>query len=110
MKKRILASILTLAVLVSTMVFGTLSASAAEKVNIEEGVYTIFSKLNSNMVLDIAGGSIASGGNLQLYQYNGTPSQLFWIQKSGSYYTITPMCSGMPLDVQGGTMRYTLAS
>lgn len=104
MNKRILSSILTLAVLVGTMMFGTLSASAAEKVNIEEGVYTIFSKLNSNMVLDIAGGATASGGNLQLYQYNGTPSQLFWIQKSGSYYTITPMCSGMPLDVQGGTM------
>ena len=105
MKKRIISSFLTVALMVSTMMFWTISASAVDMMNIGEGVYTIYSKLNSRMVLDISGGSTASGGNLQLYQYNGTPSQLFWIQKSGSYYTITPMCSGMALDVQGGTMR-----
>lgn len=105
MKKRILSSILALTLLASTMMFGTITASAAERVNIEPGIYTIHSRLNYDMVLDISGGTTASGGNLQLYRYNGTPSQMFWIEKSGSSYTITPMCSGMKLDVQGGTMQ-----
>lgn len=103
--KRILSTILTFAMIANIIMVGTISVSAAEKVNIKEGIYTITSKLNENMALDIAGGSRNSGGNLQLYRYNGTPSQLFWIEKSGSYYTITPMCSGMKLDVQGGTMK-----
>ena len=72
MKKRIISSFLTVALMVSTMMFWTISASAVDMMNIGEGVYTIYSKLNSRMVLDISGGSTASGGNLQLYQYNST--------------------------------------
>ena len=105
MKKGIISFILVLTVSIGTMAFSSISAFAADRLNIQEGIYTIYSKVSSNKVLDISGGSTSSGGNLQLYQYNGTTSQLFWIQKSGSYYTITPMCSGLVLDVQGGDMK-----
>ena len=82
-----------------------MSVSAADKVEVEEGLYTIHSRLADHMVLDIDGGSKSSGGNLQLYKWNGSLAQIFWIQKSGDSYTITPMCSGMPLDVKDGTMK-----
>ncbi|MGN0244232.1 MAG: RICIN domain-containing protein [Lachnospiraceae bacterium] len=103
MKKLILGIIMF--VIVLTSFCPTTLVMALDRVNIEEGVYEITSKLHEDMSLDIAGGSKNSGGNLQLYRYNGTTSQLFWIEKSGSYYTISPMCSGMMLDVQGGEMK-----
>ncbi|MBQ7875704.1 MAG: RICIN domain-containing protein [Clostridia bacterium] len=58
--------------------------------------YKIASKLNTNYVLDVAGGSKDNGANIQLYKWNGTSAQVFKFNKSISnatfgttYYRIT---------------------
>ena len=68
--------------------------------NIQDDIYTISSKLNPNMCLNINGSSKNDKANLQLYQRNGSNAQKFKIQYNpdGSY-TITAICSGMPIDV-----------
>lgn len=68
------------------------------------GTYVITSKLKSNMVLDISGGSTASQANLQLYQSNGTGAQKFTISHvSNGWYKIQNVNSGKVLDVSGGS-------
>jgi len=44
---------------------------------IEDGYYTINSSLKSNKVLDIEGGKIASGTNVQLFSFNNTLAQIW---------------------------------
>ena len=45
--------------------------------NLGDGTYSIHSKLNNSMVLDIAGGSWDDGTTVQLYTQNRTPAQRF---------------------------------
>jgi len=67
-----------------------------------EGLYTISPKCTAGMVLDIAGGSTASGGNVQTWYDNTTAAQTFRLTSVGSgYYTLTNIGSGMLLDVNG---------
>ncbi len=55
----------------------------------DEGYYTINSKLNNNMVLDVAGGVKTNGTNVQLYGSNGTNAQIWYFQKvEDGYYAI----------------------
>lgn len=75
---------------------------AADSIEIKDGVYTIISKLDDQKALDISGGSMNSGANLQLYSQNGTDAQKFIITKTGSAYRITSLNSGMTLDIAGG--------
>lgn len=66
---------------------------------IPDGVYTMVSALNSNYVVDIAGGSSASTANCQLYRKNGSNAQKFKFKyNSDGYYTITNVGSGKVLD------------
>lgn len=71
---------------------------------IAPGTYTIATLLDRGKVLDIAGGSKANGGNVQIYQGNGTAAQQFKLSydKKTGYYTITNVQSGRVLDVSGG--------
>ena len=71
---------------------------------IAPGTYTIATLINKSKVLDIAGGSKANGGNVQIYQGNGTKAQQFKLSydKKTGYYTITNVQSGRVLDVSGG--------
>lgn len=43
----------------------------------EDGTVTFESKLDSNLVLDLVGGSTANGTNVQVYTKNGTAAQKF---------------------------------
>lgn len=72
----------------------------------ENGTYKIASKLGSNMVLDIAGGSKKNGGNLQLYTSNNSNVQKFTLTylKDG-FYKITNYNSGLALDVAGASTK-----
>ncbi len=63
--------------------------------------YTIHSALDTNMVLDISGGSTESGANLQLYTANDTDAQSFKFVNEGGLYTITNVNSGKAIDVAG---------
>ena len=78
---------------------------SGENVSIGDGVYTIVSKLDDQKVLDISGGSMNSGANLQLYENNGTDAQKFIITKTGDTYRITSLNSGMTLDIAGGSIQ-----
>lgn len=67
------------------------------------GTYTITSKLKSNMVVDISGGSRSDQANVQLYESNGTGAQKFNISHAGNgWYKIQNVNSGKVIDVSGG--------
>ena len=68
---------------------------------IDDGIYTISSKLDPNMCLTIKGDSKNNCSNLELSSRNGTDSQKFKIQyHSDGYYTIEAVCSGNMLDIE----------
>ncbi len=71
---------------------------------LNDGIYTISSKLDPNYCLGIKNGSKNNCANLQLLGRNGTDAQKFKLQyHSGGYYTIKAMCSGKMLDMLGGS-------
>ena len=73
---------------------------------LDDGIYTISSKLDPNKCLDIAGGSQNDKANLQLWQRNGTNAQKFKVQyNSDGYYTIKSMCSGKFIDVSASSRQ-----
>ena len=66
------------------------------------GTYVIRSSVSENKVLDIAGASQKSGGNLQLYEGNGSAAQQFTLTRlADGSYEVSPVCSGLALDVEG---------
>ena len=85
------------------------SADAAEK-KVEAGTYKITSALNSARVLDISGGSLYSGANLQLYTSNNSSAQKFVIQQNAKtgLYSIISKKSGMPLVYANGTLKNSI--
>ena len=85
----------------------TAAAKAAGSSGPAEGVYVLRSALADRSVLDVAGGSAASGANVQLYQYNGTKAQRWRISldKKSGLYTIASLVSGKVLDVSGASTR-----
>jgi GH25 family lysozyme M1 (1,4-beta-N-acetylmuramidase) len=70
--------------------------------SIADGYYIIHTK-SSDKVLDVAGGGLASGSNLQIYQSNNTFAQKFAVtfDADTGYYTITNVNAMKPLDVAG---------
>mgnify|MGYP005759527933 CR=1 FL=1 len=75
-----------------------------ESQDLEDGVYTIQSSLNTSRVLDIANGSTANGANVWIYTANSTNAQKFSITAvSDGYYKIQSVNSGKVLDVANGS-------
>ena len=73
------------------------------KQTIENGVYTISSKLKTNYLLDIASASVDNYANIQLWQDSGVDNQKFNVEYIGEgYYKITSIYSQKVLDVYGG--------
>ena len=71
---------------------------------VNNGTYVIQSSIVSPMVLDVSGGSKASGANVQIYRSNGTDAQKFIIEYLGQgAYSIANKKSGKLLDVSGGS-------
>ena len=74
---------------------------------IEEGYYVLTSKLADNLVLDIAAASQNVGANVQVYTYNGSPAQIYYIKaytdsEGKVSYTISPYSTaGKSIDVYG---------
>ncbi len=69
------------------------------------GVYYLRVRIGGqNRVLDISGGSTASGANAQIYTKNGSAAQRFLLDYAGDgYYRIVNLQSGKVLDVAGGS-------
>ncbi len=70
---------------------------------LEDGDYTISSRMNQNLVLDIAGGSTQSGTNVGVWESLNLPNQTFKLNyDSGSgYYTIHNEAANQNLDIAG---------
>lgn len=68
------------------------------------GTYTIASKINDNYVLDMASSTLSNGGNVQLYEANGTKAQSFIVNhdKNG-YVTITNENSNKVIEVNSNS-------
>lgn len=74
-------------------------------VNVEEGIYTVHTALNSGRVLDIYNGLKTNGANVQIYAQNGTEAQKFKVEKaSDGYYKIIAKGSGKALDIKSASM------
>lgn len=68
------------------------------------GTYTIASKIDDNYVLDMASSTLSNGGNVQLYEANGTKAQSFIVNhdKNG-YVTITNENSNKVIEVNSNS-------
>ena len=70
--------------------------------SIADGTYGVASKKHMARVMDVAGGSVASGANLQSYRWNQSEAQryIFTFHEDGCYYTIISAKSGKALTLQ----------
>lgn len=75
-------------------------------VNIVDGLYTIKTKLNTKMALDVDGNKTANFTNIQIYESNNSIAQKFYIRPTGDgwYKFISPL-SGKCLNVNGNTKK-----
>lgn len=71
---------------------------------IPKGWYEIVSSVDNSFALDISGGSLSSGANVQMYSRNSTLAQLFQFEYVNGYYRIVNAKSGKCLDVTGGNL------
>lgn len=70
---------------------------------IEDGLYTIHSKLNNNLLIDISGDSMYNMANTEIWMNNDGNNQKFYIRNIGNnYYTIQCYNSSKYLDVAYG--------
>ena len=71
---------------------------------VADGLYSLRNALHTEYTVDIASASMADGGNVWLYNYNGTPAQRFnVVYVDGGYYKIEADHSGKVLDVSGAS-------
>lgn len=68
----------------------------------DKGWCVISPSANGAVALDVAGGSLNNGGNVQTYSCNGTLSQLFKAEYRDGYYVLRNAGSGKVLDVTAG--------
>ena len=67
---------------------------------VADGVYSLASKADPSKALDVAGGSVSNGGNVQAWAANGTAAQRFRLTcGDDGFYTIQNLKSGKVLDV-----------
>jgi hypothetical protein len=78
--------------------------AAAHRNDLDNGTHAFASAGNSSMMLDVSGGSLASGANVQLYTSNGTGAQRWSVSHDAQgYVTLTNAKSGKALDVYGAS-------
>ena len=88
---------------------GSAQAEAAEVVDVPEGVYSISSSLTGKS-LDIQDANTSNGGNVQVWDSEGTFDQYWRVEKVGEHYSIKNSLTGVALDVNGaGTSNGTNA-
>lgn len=75
--------------------------------NIEDGEYTIYSAMDKNFAIDIAGASSDNNANVQVFSNNGTKAQRFKFTYNGKgFYKInTETTTGKVFDVEGASMK-----
>lgn len=70
---------------------------------LENGNYQIFSSLNPDKSIDVAGGAKYNGGNVQIYDNNESNAQIWKLEYNNAdgFYSIQNIGSGKYLDVTG---------
>lgn len=82
------------------LVLPLFNLNAKASTQLQSGFYTISSMLAPNKVIDIEWASKDIGANIQLYDKNNSPAQIFYITPTDDgYYNIRAICSGYALDV-----------
>ncbi len=80
--------------------------NAEGKQIIEDGIYQITSVINDNMLVEVQGGSLEAGGNIQVGENKNWEYQRFYFAYQGNgYYTIQSVQSGKLVEVYGGENR-----
>lgn len=74
------------------------------KRTLADGLFTIALAKDGSFVVDVAGGKLTSGANVDLYKTNGTMAQKWSIVWNGRGYTVRNLASGRALAVLGGSM------
>ena len=78
------------------------------KQEIPDGIYKIATKLDSNMVLDVSGGSYNNGANVQIWKNDNVQQKKFEIiyhSENNGYYEIKSVNSGKVLDIAGASTK-----
>lgn len=90
-------------IFITSMFYGVCASSNCK---IEKGFYNIVSVLDEKMSLDVDSAAEFAGANIQIWDNNLTPAQIFEVKEcGGKYYQITALCSGKRLDVQYGAKQ-----
>ncbi len=76
-----------------------LSKTAAEYRFERTGDFYIIRHIASNLVLDVAGGSVANGASVQLYTFNDSCAQKWYFEVNGDNYNIKSVCSNKSIDI-----------
>ena len=70
---------------------------------LSEGVYAVRSNLPGRRVVDVSGGAMAAGANVQAWSWNGSPAQRWRVTAEGNgAYALESLCSGLLLTDQEG--------
>ena len=78
------------------------SVSMGENVSVSEGIYEIITSYNRDKVLDVQGGNVGNGANIQIYASNGTDAQKFYVrQVSEKTYIFVSALSGRVIEAAG---------
>ena len=94
-----------LLLIVLIIVIGTIKVNAQ---TIEDGDYIISSKIDPTKVIDLSGGNIGNGSNIQLFSYNDSAAQIWNIKynSESDYYTITSSKdNNYSFDIAGGNLK-----
>ena len=68
---------------------------------LNNGFYKI-TQIGTNMCLDVSGGSLLKGTNVQMWKYDGAKSQQWSIEKTSHGYRIRSRCNAYCLDIADG--------
>lgn len=74
---------------------------------LSEGVYDVRSSLPGRRVVDVSGGAMVAGANVQIWSWNGSPAQRWRVTAAGSgAYALESLCSGMMLaEAEGNAVQ-----
>lgn len=103
-KSKIMAIVIgIIGMFIFMILFGNKDIYAANSRTISDGYYMIQSGNSSARVLDINSASLNNGANLEIYQKNTTPNQIFYVQyMRNGYYSIRAIHSGKYLHRDDG--------
>lgn len=72
-----------------------------------KGDYYVIRHVASNLVLDVVGGEVKNGTQIQLYEFNDSCAQKWYLDVNGENYTIRSVCSNKAIDIPDARVTAT---